>query len=100
MAAFILVGALIEQIGFLPGIVMADFIFGLGALALPLSIGVSVLRYRLWDVDVIIRRTLVYGALTITLILVYFGSVVVIQACDFCFFDCAQPVDGRQRSEQ
>jgi len=79
MAAFILVGVLLEQIGFLPGVVMGDFFFGLGALALPLSIGVSVLRYRLWDVEVIIRRTLVYGALTIALILVYFGSVVVIQ---------------------
>jgi hypothetical protein len=45
----------------------------------PLSIGFSILRYRLWDVDVLVNRTLVYGVLTTMLTLVYSSSVVLLQ---------------------
>jgi hypothetical protein len=45
----------------------------------PLSLSIAVLRYRLYDIDVLINRTLVYGSLTATLVLIYFGSIVVLQ---------------------
>jgi hypothetical protein len=48
-------------------------------LLIPLSIGVAVLRSRLFDIDVLINRTLVYGALTVALALVYVTGVVVLQ---------------------
>jgi hypothetical protein len=48
--------------------------------AIPISIGIAILKYRLYDIDIIINRTLVYGSLTATLGLVYFGGVTATQA--------------------
>jgi len=49
-------------------------------LFIPLSIGIAVLRARLFDIDVVINRTLVYGSLTAILALVYFGGVATTEA--------------------
>jgi len=49
-------------------------------LLLSLSIGIALLRYRLYDIDRIINRTLVYGTLTLILTAVYVGLVIVLQA--------------------
>ncbi|MCI0354590.1 MAG: hypothetical protein L0099_06065, partial [Acidobacteria bacterium] len=56
-----------------------DTLWQVNNLFIAVSITFSVLRYRLWDIDLIIRRTLIYSMLTGALALVYFGSVVLLQ---------------------
>jgi hypothetical protein len=51
----------------------------LGFAGVPVAIGFAVLKYRLYEIDLIINRTLVYGSLTATLVAAYFGSVVLLQ---------------------
>jgi hypothetical protein len=52
----------------------------LGFLCLPLSISIAILRSRLWDIDRVINRTLVYGSLTAILALVYFALIFGLQS--------------------
>jgi hypothetical protein len=54
-------------------------LFLTGASTIPVATGIAILRYRLYDIDVLINRTLVYGSLTATLVALYFVGIVVLQ---------------------
>jgi hypothetical protein len=59
---------------------------------LVLAITYAVLRYRLWDIDVLIRRTLVYGVLSVLLAVVYYGSVLALESV-------LRPLTGQSQSQ-
>src|SRR5215211_1421348 len=59
---------------------VAQLLLLLSLLGIPLAVGIAILKYRLYEIDLIINRTLVYGSLTGTLALVYFGGVTATQA--------------------
>jgi hypothetical protein len=59
---------------------LLDTMTALSYTGVPIAVGFAVLKYRLYDIEVIINRTLVYGSLTLLLALVYFGGVTATQA--------------------
>lgn len=59
---------------------LGDYLFFVGISVLPISAAVAIMRYHLYDIDVFINRTLVYGSLTISLVALYIGGVVGLQA--------------------
>ncbi len=63
--------AWLKEIGFV--------VFIVGVMSIPVSMGIAITRYRLYGIDIIINRTLVYAPLTATLVALYFGIVVLLQ---------------------
>jgi hypothetical protein len=64
----------------LDGTLVGGALFLVGFLAIPTAMAVAILQYRLYDIDVVINRTLVYTALTTVLGLLYFASIALFQA--------------------
>ncbi len=78
VTTFALVGGLIlvtAVLSELAGVQLPDVVYDVAFIAIPISIGIAILRYRLYGIDVIIRKTLVYAALAATLALVYLGGI-------------------------
>lgn len=65
--------------GFFPSLQLGSLLFVAGALGLPIAIGAAILKYRLYDIDLIIRRTVTYALVSAVLFLVFFCSIVVLQ---------------------
>ncbi len=74
---------------YIPGLWLSDapppfhdiwgIVFDLSMMAVPVAIAIAILRSNLWDIDLIIRRTLVYAVLTGLLAIAYLGSVIILQ---------------------
>src|SRR5215213_4086581 len=79
-------GALLVGAVFVSGVISiwsgdaAISVSSLGLLGVAIFTGVAIARYRLYEIDIVINRTLVYGALTAALVGVYFGGVATLQA--------------------
>ena len=82
--AFIFCGGIGLGLWFIPGVILGHPLIdanalGLSLLPFPVILAIAVLRYQLFDIDLIIRRTLQYSVLSGLLAIVYFGGVVVLQ---------------------
>jgi hypothetical protein len=58
---------------------VAPLVFAVPLTGLPIAAGIAILKYRLYDIDLVINRTLVYGTLTAALVALYFGAIVLLQ---------------------
>ncbi len=83
-AAVLAGGVILKNIIFEPsGLVwlgwFGDALTLIGLAGIPISMGIAITRYRLYEIDIVINRTLVYGSLSAVLVAIYFGGIVVSQ---------------------
>jgi hypothetical protein len=71
-----LLGAAFPALAEMEAFWLVDIVLFMG---IPVAIGVAILKYRLYDIDILINRTLVYGSLSAILVALYFGGIVVLQ---------------------
>src|SRR5215210_4392063 len=69
-----------QSLGLTQVVGVAPLVFAVPLAGLPVAAGIAILKYRLYDIDLVINRTLVYGSLTITLVALYFSGIVVLQS--------------------
>jgi signal transduction histidine kinase len=79
LAAYFIFSSILEAAGITEG-TLGEMISALGYMGLVAAIGVAILQYRLWDLDVVVKKTLVAGALVVIALLVYAGAVALIGA--------------------
>ena len=84
-SAIFFVGNVLKNTVFSPlggvswGLWVGYLLVAVGGLGGPIAIGIAILRYRLYEIDTLINRTLVYGSLTATLVALYVGGIVLLQ---------------------
>jgi hypothetical protein len=84
-SAIFFVGNVLKNTVFSPlggiswGLWAGYLLVAVGGLGGPIAIGIAILRYRLYEIDTLINRTLVYSSLTAALVTLYFGGIVVLQ---------------------
>ena len=79
VAVMVLLFTLGHSLGLTQVVGVAPLVFAIPLTGLPVAAGIAILKYRLYDIDRIINRTLVYGILTATLVMLYFGGIVLLQ---------------------
>ncbi len=72
-----LVGITVSNV--IPGGVLSDAAWALGMLPLPISLAIAITRYRLYDIDVVIKRTIAYASLSVFLVGVEVGGILLLQ---------------------
>jgi hypothetical protein len=78
-AAVLFAGTSVSQLIYeLPG-AWGALVEAVPIVGLYIAVGIAILKYRLYDIDLLINRTLVYGSLTATLVALYFGGIVALQ---------------------
>ena len=79
LVTYFVISAILEGLGISEGVV-GEFISGLAFLGLPVAVGISILQYRLWDLDVVVKKTFVAGMLVVLALAVYAGAVALVGA--------------------
>ena len=79
LVTYFVISAILEGLGVSEGAV-GEFISGLAFLGIPVAVGIAILQYRLWDLDVVVKKTFVAGTLVVLALAVYAGAVALVGA--------------------